>query len=77
MNPEMYSIKIVTRDHQGQIKDDYHATVTRHSDGKQLVYIAPWRWLLKIKTHRRVLERDFKYADKRAKKLAEVETVQR
>lgn len=77
MNPEMYSIKIVVRDHQGQLKDDYHATVTRHSDGKQLIYIAPWRWLLKIKTRRKTIERDFKYVDKREKKLAEVENITR
>lgn len=77
MNPEMYNIKIITRDNQGIVKDDYHATVTRHSDGKQLIYIAPWRWMLKIQTRHKAIVRDFKYADKREKKLAEVETIER
>lgn len=72
-----YFIKIVVRDHQGQIKDDYHATVTRLSDGKQLVYISGWRWVLKIQTRRKALDRDFKHAEKREKKLAKVENIER
>jgi hypothetical protein len=51
-----YHIRIIRRDFQGQTADDYHATVTRLSDGTELVWMAPWKWLLKLKTRRAALE---------------------
>lgn len=68
-----YHIKIIRRDGQGQIADDYHATVTRLSDGQELVWIAGWMWLLKLKIRRGALDRAFRDFDKREYKLSEVE----
>lgn len=73
---EKYRIKIIRRDLQ-QAGDDYHATVTRVSDGERLVFISPWKWWLKFRTRRWLLDREFKYYDKRAKKLAQVEELTR
>lgn len=68
-----YHIKIVRRDFQGQTADDYHATVTRLSDGTELVWMAPWKWLLKLKIRRSVLDRAFAGYDKNKATLSEVE----
>lgn len=69
-----YKITIVQRDGGGQTSDDYHATVTRLSDGKQLIFIAEWKWWLKnVKLHPRRIATAFKQRDARDKKLAEVE----
>jgi hypothetical protein len=68
-----YHIKIIKRDFQGQTKDDYHATVTRLSDGLQLVWMADWAWLLKWKIRRGALDRAFEGYDKRKARLTEVE----
>lgn len=68
-----YHIKIVKRDFQGQTADDYHATVTRLSDGTELVWMATFKWWLKIKIRRGSLDRAFKGYDKRKAKLSEVE----
>jgi hypothetical protein len=68
-----YHIKIVRRDFQGQTADDYHATVTRLSDGQELIWIASWKWLLKLKIRRGALDRAFKGFDKRQWKLSQVE----
>lgn len=68
-----YRIKIIRRDFQGQTRDDYHATVTRLSDGLKLVWIADWRWLLKWKTRQKALDRAFENYDKHQAKLEEVE----
>lgn len=61
----------------GQIKDDYHATVSRYSDKNQLVFISDWRWLLKWKIRRKALDRAYKRFDKRQRKMAEVERFNR
>lgn len=71
MSDEKYDVKIVRRGFQ-QSSDDYHATVTRRSDGVQLIWISRWRWLLKKKVRRRALDKYFKQHDERQKKLAEV-----
>jgi hypothetical protein len=72
-----YKVVIIKRDGAGQSHDDYHATVTRSTDGEQLVYISDWKWLLKLKTRRWRLNRDFKYYDKRKKKLEKKEVLRR
>jgi hypothetical protein len=72
-----YHIKIIRRDFQGQTADDYHATVTRISDGSQLVWIATWKWLLNLKIRRRALDRAFEGFDKRQAKLLAVEEIVR
>lgn len=74
---EAYSVKIIQRDGMGQTSDDYHATVTRSSDGMQLIFMSAWRWLLKWKTRRSALDRAFRYQDKRDRKLAETDTFTR
>lgn len=68
-----YHIKIVRRDFQGQTGDDYHATVTRISDGQELVWMATWKWVLKLKVRRGALDRAFKDFDTRQAKLSDVE----
>lgn len=68
-----YHIKIVKRDFGGQTGDDYHATVTRLKDGVELVWMATWKWFLKIKIRRGALDRAFADFDKRKAKLSEVE----
>jgi hypothetical protein len=70
---EKYFVEIIRRDGLGQTSDDYHATVTRESDNNQLVFISRWRWLLKLRTRRRLLEREFRYYKKRRKKLDKVD----
>lgn len=67
-----YSIKIVMRDGMGQVNDDWHATITRLSDGKQLVSIAAWLWLLKWRTRRAALDRSFARVDRHDAKLAKI-----
>lgn len=73
---EKYKIKIIRRDLQ-QAGDDYHATVTRVSDGKQLVFISKFKFWLKFRTSRRLLDREYKYYAKREKKLAKTEELTR
>lgn len=69
-----YRIKIIRRNFQCQLaRDDYHATVTRISDGSELVWMATWKWLLKLKIRRRALDRAFEGFDKRQAKLSAVE----
>jgi hypothetical protein len=68
-----YHIKIIRRDGQGQTADDYHATVTRINDGQQLVWIAAWKWVLKLKVRRNALDRAFRNFDEHEWKLSEVE----
>lgn len=67
-----YNVRIVRR-HFQQSRDDYHATVTRLSDGKELIWTNSFRWLLKWHTRRRALDRWFDRYDKRQKKLADVQ----
>jgi hypothetical protein len=68
-----YHIRIVRRNFQGQTGDDYHATVMRLKDGQELVWMATWKWWLKIKIRRGALDRAFKGFDKRQATLSEVE----
>lgn len=70
-----YHINIVRRDFMGQTRDDYHATVTRLSDGLELVWISDWRWLLNWKTRRAALDRAFKSYEKHQAKLSEVKEI--
>lgn len=76
--PDMYTVKIIMRDGGEQTtSDDYHATVTRHSDGAEFIWISTWRWLLKWKTRDKAVRRVFKSYDKRQKKLEKVEQITR
>lgn len=68
---EKYDVRIIRRSFQ-QTVDDYHATVTRRSDGLELIWTSRWLWLLKRKVRRRALERYFKQHDEYQEKLAEV-----
>lgn len=74
---EKYDVRIIMRDGAGQTKDDYRATVTRNSDGVELVWISDYRWLLKLKIRRKALDKHFRRYDKRQVKLAEVESISR
>lgn len=69
MATETYEVKIIPRDGMGQTKDDYHATVTRISDGKELIFIADWVWLIQWRTRRKALERAFNRSDKHDLKM--------
>ena len=64
-----YEVKIIKRDGMGQTKDDYHATVTRLTDGHELIFISDWMWVMRRKTRRPSIERAFRRSDKRQLKL--------
>jgi len=66
-----YDIRIIRRSFQ-MTPDDYHAIVTRRSDGKQLVFIAAWRWVLRLKVRRAALDRAFAASDRYEEKVADV-----
>jgi hypothetical protein len=66
-----YKVRVIRRKFQ-QSRDDYHATVTRISDGVELMWTSSFLWLLKWRTRRRALDRWFARYDKREEKLAEV-----
>ena len=68
---DKYEAIMIRRDGMGQTKDDFHATVTRISDGKQLVIIRDWRWRMHMALRRKPLDRAFKRMDRRDRKLAE------
>ena len=68
-----YHVKMIVRDGMGQTSDDYHATVTRLSDDAQLIFISNWKWILKLRTRRRKLDRAFKRMERRDKKMSETE----
>ncbi len=70
---EKYDIHIIKRDGLGQTRDDYHATVTRSSDGAQTIVISDYLWLLKRRVRRKALDRLYKSIDKREKKFADSE----
>jgi hypothetical protein len=67
-----YEVRIVPRDGMGRTLNDWHATVTRRSDGAQLVFIAEWRWLLNLQCTRYHLDRSFRSLDQRRTKMARV-----
>lgn len=73
---DKYDVRIVARGFQ-QSADDYHATVTRRSDGVALIWTAAWRWLLKWRVRRGALDRAFARYDERQAKLAMEEFFQR
>lgn len=73
MNPDMFEVRIVMRDGQGQTKDDYHATVTRERDGTQLIFISDYRWLLKWKLRKPALRRAFRRCDRDFEKQRDAE----
>jgi hypothetical protein len=60
--PSTYEVATILREGQ-MVSDDWHATVTRKSDGAQLIFIAPWRWLLKLKVRKKALDRAFRDFD--------------
>jgi len=57
--------------------DDWHATVTRRSDGKELVWISAWHWLLRWKLRRSALDRAFRRSDAYERKASRVRTYAR
>lgn len=71
LNNVVYDVTIVRRTFQ-MTNDDYHATVTRKTDGAQLIFIARWMWLLHWSTRRAALESAFARYDKHQKSLARV-----
>jgi hypothetical protein len=72
----MYDVKIVRRGH-GQVGDDWHATITRKSDGKQAIQIASFRWLILRRTRRAALDRLWRRIDRREQAIAEVREFER
>lgn len=68
-----YEVTVVPRDGMGQVADDWHATITR----SQAVCIARWRWLLRWRTRRAALDRDFRRLDRHAVKLGAGESYRR
>lgn len=81
MNIDRYEVVIIRRDGQGQIKDDFHATVTRFSDHRSdedtLLFMSDYRWLLKWKVRRKALDRAFRRYDKHQRKISNVERLNR
>jgi hypothetical protein len=73
MTDEKYNIKIIMRDGGGQTYDDYHATVTRLSDGEVLLWVNRWKWVLKLHLRRKNLDKQFAIYDKTKAKLAQKE----
>lgn len=71
-----YHVELGKRESQ-QSNDYYYATVTRSTDEQQLVFTAPWKWLIKLRTRRWFLKREFKTYDNRQAKLAETESFTR
>jgi hypothetical protein len=68
---DQYTVRIIRRSFY-MTNDDWHATVTRDRDGKQLIFIAAFLWLLKWRVRRSALERAFKSSDSYERKIAEV-----
>ncbi len=66
-----YSVKIVPRSF-AMCPDDWHATVVRKSDGKELVFISDYLRVLCWKTRRRALDRTFRRHDRWEAKMAAV-----
>lgn len=66
-----YSVRIISRpSYMGP--DDYHATATRLADGKELVFIGEWLWLLKLRVRRAALDRAFRSSDRYEAKMSKV-----
>jgi hypothetical protein len=59
-----YDVTIIPRAFQGGGKGDYHATVTRLTDGAELIFISNWKWRIEAKTKRRYIEKAFARYDK-------------
>lgn len=66
-----YTVRIVRRSLL-MTNDDWHATVTRRSDGKELVFIAAFLWLIKWRVRRAALDRAFHRSDDYERKVARV-----
>lgn len=73
----VYDVKIICRSGDGQVADDWHATITRRSDGKRAVEVASMAWLILYPTRRKALDRTFRWIDKRDQKMVEVKELQR
>lgn len=67
-----YNIVIVRREFQ-QSSDDYHATVSRLTDGVEIIRTASWRWLLKWRVRRKALDRAYRRHDNHQRWLAKRE----
>lgn len=77
MNEEAkYHVKIIRRQFD-QTSDDWHATVTRLSDGMELIFINYLKWFLKLRTRRFFLDREFAYHDKREAEVDQIEEIVR
>lgn len=71
---DTYSIRIIKRDGQGQTRDDFHATVTRLADGKQLVFTSDFKpWLKRVLLRQSHIEAEFRYLDMEEEELNKVE----
>lgn len=56
-----------------QTSDDYHATVTRLSDGKQLIFISNFKRLLTWRLRPKALDRAYRRVDKYERKVKKEE----
>lgn len=71
--PLTYQAWIVRRDGHGQVPDDYHATVVRLSDLKEVWIIARWHWLIKWRLRRKHLDKLFAKFDAHEREMARKE----
>lgn len=68
--PPKYRVEVTPRVDQGQrVARDYHAKITRVSDGVELIRIRRWSWRLKMVTTRRALDRLFDQYDKDVERI--------
>lgn len=67
-----YEVKVIPRESY-MTSDDWHATVTRKSDGKQLIFISDFLRLLRWKIRRTALDRAFARLDRHEARMARVE----
>jgi hypothetical protein len=68
---DRYDVRVIARS-SCMGPDDYHATVTRRDDGKELVFIGEWMWLLRLRLRRSALDRAFRASDRHEERIARV-----
>jgi hypothetical protein len=68
----LYDVRVVPREGWFDMPDDWHATITRKSDGKQAIVTASWLWLLRWRTRRIACDRMFRRIDRHDRKIAQV-----
>lgn len=66
---DKYEAVVIRRDGGGQTNDDWHATVTRQSDGIELIWISRWRWVLNLQLNPKRVDKAFRRYDERRKVL--------